>query len=517
MPFQVLCAVVGSTPEELTPVLNVFRDPSRSFLMPPLTDALEPGTVIDISHEILMRVWERLKRWADEEAQSASTYRRLAESAELFAAGKEALLRNPGLQAALDWQYSQTPNAAWAQMYRGGFDHAIEFLKTSQQAWDKERAEAEFQRRLRRFTPYIVGVVFIAFLVISPKISGWLRPSIKPRLVLFLKRHDKVPDSPIGNLSANQINQPNSVARPKLRLPEKSPLPEMNAPPGFGAIANLGRDEFGNRAELAETIVNTVGYGLGGLTSSLLYLVIWSAGRSAYRRFAFPGILVQAGARLPSPQESKAIDPKYDASRAGTPNALSTPAPAELVVATIWRRLLAGLIDFLAFLTVGVLAIGFVVFTEDLVKIASGSTAEDTAIFGVWLLFDYLYQALAKQWAWHGTLGDLACGLSVTDRSGRRAGFGRISARHLVRALPWFVAYGVNTFIRSSITNAETLSTWLGGEIVISFLVSASAVVTVPFTRQKQAIYDMIAGTLVVRRPKKARQPANRFDPAEAA
>lgn len=520
MPFQTLCAVVGATPEELTPVLKVFRDPSRSFLMPPLTDALEAGTVIDISHEILMRVWERLKRWADEEAQSASTYRRLAESAELFAVGKEALLRNPGLQAALNWQYTQTPNAAWAQLYRGGFDNAIEFLKTSKDAWDKERAEDVFERRLRRFTPYILGIVFIAFLFISPKISNWLRPSIKPRLIQILKRHEKAEDLTTGSLPANQANQPKFAAKSKAKLAEGSPAPEINAPPGLGAITNLGREEFGNRTELAETIVNTVGYGLGGLISSLLYLLLWSAGKRAYRRFAFPGILIQAGARPPSAQGTKEPEPKRAASRTDNPDspvALSAPAPAELVLATIWRRLLAGLVDFLVFLTLGVLAIGFVIFAEDTIKIASGTPGEDTCIFGIWLLSDCLYQALTRQSGLHGTFGELACGLSVTDRSGRLPSFGRNSARYLLRALPWLVSYGLNTFVRSGISDTEAASTMLGFELICSFFVSVLAVFTVPFTPRKQSIYDMIAGTLVIRRPKKVKSPANRFDSAEAA
>jgi len=45
--------------------------------MPPLGDQLQTDTVIDISHESLMRVWERLKGWVHDEAQSAQMFRRL--------------------------------------------------------------------------------------------------------------------------------------------------------------------------------------------------------------------------------------------------------------------------------------------------------------------------------------------------------------------------------------------------------------------------------------------------------
>jgi hypothetical protein len=50
-------------------VIDVFREPSRSFLMPPAGEPINSETVIDISHESLMRVWVRLKQWGDEEAQ----------------------------------------------------------------------------------------------------------------------------------------------------------------------------------------------------------------------------------------------------------------------------------------------------------------------------------------------------------------------------------------------------------------------------------------------------------------
>jgi hypothetical protein len=66
-----LCAICAATQDQVESVLEVFRKPSRSFLMPPAGEPLEEKTVIDISHESLMRVWVRLKGWVDEEAQSA--------------------------------------------------------------------------------------------------------------------------------------------------------------------------------------------------------------------------------------------------------------------------------------------------------------------------------------------------------------------------------------------------------------------------------------------------------------
>ena len=145
-----LCALADATAAEVTDVIDVFREPSRSFLMPPAGEALEPETVIDISHESLMRVWQRLIKWADEEAQSARIYRRLADTADLHAAGKANLWRDPELQLALDWRDKNQPNETWASRYHSGFAAAMRFLTESSEARDAERAERQSLRQRER-------------------------------------------------------------------------------------------------------------------------------------------------------------------------------------------------------------------------------------------------------------------------------------------------------------------------------------------------------------------------------
>jgi hypothetical protein len=142
-----LCALAVATAAEVTEVIDVFRAPSRSFVMPPAGEALHPETVIDISHESLMRVWERLQAWADEEAQSARLYRRLAETAMLHAAGRASLWRDPDLQLALDWQAKEQPTPVWAARYHEGFEPAMRFLQASVMRRDEEAREQEAQRQ----------------------------------------------------------------------------------------------------------------------------------------------------------------------------------------------------------------------------------------------------------------------------------------------------------------------------------------------------------------------------------
>ena len=99
--------------------------------MPPPGVALDDTTLIDISHEGLIRIWTRLRRWVEEEAESARIYRRLAETSALFEKNEAGLWRNPDLQIALQWRDHNQPNEAWAQRYSPGFNRGLEFLDKS--------------------------------------------------------------------------------------------------------------------------------------------------------------------------------------------------------------------------------------------------------------------------------------------------------------------------------------------------------------------------------------------------
>ena len=142
-----ICGAAEATREEVSEVIEVFRREGRSFLMPPVGVHLTDDTVVDISHESLIRNWDRLQKWVDEEAQSARIYHRLAESAALHRDGKEGLLIDPALQIALDWRDQNKPNNAWANRHHSEFATAIQFLDASREHRDAQMAEEERQRQ----------------------------------------------------------------------------------------------------------------------------------------------------------------------------------------------------------------------------------------------------------------------------------------------------------------------------------------------------------------------------------
>lgn len=147
-----ICDITGASKAEVVHVIETFRQPGRTFLMPPSPEKLNLDTLIDISHESLIRNWQRLKEWVDEEAESARIYKRLADTALLHASGQAGLWRDPDLQIALDWYEQHDAGATWARRYHSGFDPAMEFLSASQEARDAERAakEAARQRELQQ-------------------------------------------------------------------------------------------------------------------------------------------------------------------------------------------------------------------------------------------------------------------------------------------------------------------------------------------------------------------------------
>ena len=147
MQFHELCQIIEKENNKIRTVVDAFRRQGRTFLMPSGDSEIIPKTVIDISHESLMRVWLRLRDWVDDEAQSAKIYRRLADTSSLYQDGKAGFYRDPDLQIALSWREETQPNKTWADHYFAGFDEAMSFLDKSQEEAEREEREREEARQ----------------------------------------------------------------------------------------------------------------------------------------------------------------------------------------------------------------------------------------------------------------------------------------------------------------------------------------------------------------------------------
>lgn len=150
-------------------------------------------------------------------------------------------------------------------------------------------------------------------------------------------------------------------------------------------------------------------------------------------------------------------------------------APVEY--AGFWRRFLAVFIDGILLNIVTVPVAIVVGLVSGLAATGTGGDVEDLMMLGVQgvgngvgIIIGWLYYALMESSSTQATLGKMAIGMVVTDLEGNRIGFGRATGR-------FFAKY-------------------------ISLLTLFIGYIMAGFTEKKQALHDMIAGTLVVMKPR---------------
>ena len=143
MAFGKIREVLNVSRDELLEIMSPFRTFERSFITPPEHVEITDETVIDITHEALIRQWASLRKWVETEANSGAFYTRLKDTALRWKQGKASLWRGTDLDLALKWKQEANPNPAWAERYGGEFNTAMEFL-------DNSHAEAQEEERRKR-------------------------------------------------------------------------------------------------------------------------------------------------------------------------------------------------------------------------------------------------------------------------------------------------------------------------------------------------------------------------------
>ncbi len=158
-----IASICDVSEADVIEVIEKFREPGRSLLTPAHGNALTSKSMIDISHESLMRIWVRLKNWVDDEADAVQMYLRLAEAANMYQVGKAGLWRPPDLQLALNWQVKHKPTLVWGQRYHPAFERTMIFLEYSKKEFETEQRikELEAKRKLQRArtTAIVFGII----------------------------------------------------------------------------------------------------------------------------------------------------------------------------------------------------------------------------------------------------------------------------------------------------------------------------------------------------------------------
>jgi hypothetical protein len=159
--------------EAFIPILQAFAAPHVNFVTyagQPGAPAQGAGTVVDISHEALMRQWGTLKAWIAREAEAGQAYRDLLARARGEAEKRRDLLYGADLDNALKWsqeglQFGVTPTSAasmarptsaWATRFTGGISAIAdsEFALVDKYIGRSHEAAQKVVRRdrLRRWT-----------------------------------------------------------------------------------------------------------------------------------------------------------------------------------------------------------------------------------------------------------------------------------------------------------------------------------------------------------------------------
>ena len=150
-------------------------------------------------------------------------------------------------------------------------------------------------------------------------------------------------------------------------------------------------------------------------------------------------------------------------------------APAQPAVryGGFWIRFIAiiidGIIVELVVLPVSLLIGGMIGLAGSAVRMPGIGIHLVGGIVGatVGLLANWIYEASMESSTKQATVGKMVLGLKVTDLDGRRISFARATGRHFAKFISWMT-------------------------LLIGYIMAG-------FTERKQALHDMIAGTLVVR------------------
>lgn len=167
--FRTVAKVCGS-PGQTLAVVDVFRneDLGRTFLMPPreATEKLLAGQEpLDLSHEALLRHWERLGNWIRQEAEDAAEFRALADRVNRGS----FVLRGRELRRASKWERQFRPTLLWAERYQGPWDadlgrHRYDYGTTMRYLW-RSRV-----RRVWRGIGYgVLALVFLGVFFIAAR------------------------------------------------------------------------------------------------------------------------------------------------------------------------------------------------------------------------------------------------------------------------------------------------------------------------------------------------------------
>ena len=131
-------------------IINAFRAIDCNFLQPESDVPLEYDTVIDISHESLIRQWVVLAEWLRHEARADANWCRLLIGAERHSTNDGDLLAGNELQYLASWWDKDRPTIPWSKRHGGQYEEVAAYLTTSRDAEAANKKAAEDAQAAKR-------------------------------------------------------------------------------------------------------------------------------------------------------------------------------------------------------------------------------------------------------------------------------------------------------------------------------------------------------------------------------
>jgi uncharacterized RDD family membrane protein YckC len=179
-------------------------------------------------------------------------------------------------------------------------------------------------------------------------------------------------------------------------------------------------------------------------------------------------------------------------------------------LASVWQRIAAFLLDYLIvaayIILLIIISLGLGIGplrSEFRAMFASPNTSEFSA-FLVLAFPVILYFALYDCSSWQGTWGKRKMGLHVVNMRGARLSISRSLVRSLFKFAPWELTHACIWRIPGWPLAPGTPSTIITAGLVLVWVLVATYLASMLISKKRQALYDWIAGTLVIVAPHSA-------------
>lgn len=118
--------------ETISSIIDSFRSEDNAFLIPPASRGISENSIIDISHEVIIYAWERLKEnWIEQESENAEEYRWLCRSAEKRIQQGINIENPQEVIKITEWIFESDFCHAWATLYNQKVNKISEFIATN--------------------------------------------------------------------------------------------------------------------------------------------------------------------------------------------------------------------------------------------------------------------------------------------------------------------------------------------------------------------------------------------------